>query len=93
MEDIWLCLVTIVFTIIFKTGRGTIVAIGDNHFVLNKQCSNLPALAIGIFGPDRCHPEVSLIKLKLLFIHKYSDIFKNLSRKMISAKVRVQPIC
>ena len=48
MEHVWFGDVILIFAYILKTGRGTVVAVRDNHLVFYNQCTDLAALAIRI---------------------------------------------
>lgn len=55
------------FADIFETGGGAVVAVGDDHLVFDDECSNLTALAVGIFSPNGRHTEVPVVEVMIVF--------------------------
>ena len=73
MEYIGFCDVVIVFAYVFEAGGSTIVAIGDDGFVLHDECTDLATFAVGVFCPDACHAdvaEVETILFEFLLCHE-----------------------
>ena len=70
MEDVRLGRTGLVLTLVFKSGRSAIVAVGDDHPVLDEDGAYLSALAIGVASPDFSHLQVSLVE----FFH-YFDLW------------------
>ena len=68
MQHIGLSVVGILFTDVLKARRRAVIAIADDHFVLDEQGAHLTAAAIGIFGPDLRHAQVSGVKQQLFFL-------------------------
>ena len=67
VQHVGLCNVVVVFADILKAARRAVIAVADNHFVLNHQGSYLAALAVAVFCPDACHAQVSQVKQTLFF--------------------------
>ena len=72
MKHVGLGHVAVVLADIFKTGRGAIVAIGDDGFVLDDKCSHLSAFTVGVLSPNSCHAYITAIEailFQFLFCH------------------------
>ena len=69
MEDVGLGPVSSLFlTHVFKACRRAVIAVTDDHFVLDQQGTHLAAFTIGIFCPDLRHAQVSGVEQQLFFL-------------------------
>ena len=65
MEHIRLGDVVVIFADILKSAWRSIIAVADDHTFFHHECAYLPALAVGVLGPDACHPQIAEVKLSL----------------------------
>ncbi len=56
-----------IFTHIFKPTGRTVVAIGNNHPLLDDKRAHLPTFAVGKLGPFARHPQVGDVVFALFF--------------------------
>lgn len=69
MEHVGLCHAGFVLADILESGGGAVISVGYDHLILNNDSSDLPTAAVGVFGPDAGHAEISLVEgEKLLFV-------------------------
>ena len=66
VKDIRLCDVVLVFTHVLKAARRAVLAIADNHLVLDHQCAHLTAFAVAVLCPYTGHTQVALVEEFLL---------------------------
>ena len=62
MKHIGIRHIVLILTYIGESGGRPVVAVGDDHLLLNYQSSHFPAPAIGILTPYTGHPQVAGIK-------------------------------
>lgn len=67
--------VVIVFAYIFESGWCAVVPIADDAFVFYDERSHLASLAVAVFAPDVCHPEVPAVEF-FLFVHSVIMCFE-----------------
>lgn len=68
MEDIGLGDVILILADILKTARSTIVAVGDNHLVLDDEGTHLPPNAVAVLSPYTGHAQIAVVEEELLVL-------------------------
>ena len=66
MEDVGLGAIVFSLAIVLETCGRAVIAVTDDHLFLYDETTNLTALAVGVFGPDSGHAEITVIE-KFLF--------------------------
>ena len=66
MEYVGLGAVVFGLAIVLEACRRAVIAVADDHLFLYDETTYLTALAIGVFGPDSGHAEITVIE-KFLF--------------------------
>ena len=61
MEYIRNCISIFILANVLKARRSTVETIRDNHFIFHNQRTNLSSRAIGVFSPNECHSEITVI--------------------------------
>ena len=66
MEDVGLGAIVFSLAIVLEACRRAVIAVADDHLFLYDETTYLTALAVGVFGPDSGHAEITVIE-KFLF--------------------------
>ena len=67
MQNVGFGLAGLVLADVLESGRRAVVTVRDDHLVLDQQGAYLPADAVGVFGPDPGHFDVTNVELTLFF--------------------------
>ena len=76
MEDVGLGTIVFGLAIVLEACRRAVIAVADDHLFLYDETTYLTALAVGVFGPDSGHAEITVIE-KFLFGGHGRGIFRS----------------
>jgi hypothetical protein len=62
MKDVGLGAIVFGLAIVLKAGGGSVIAVADDHLVLDEQATYLTALAVGVLRPNGGHAEIAVIE-------------------------------
>ena len=65
MENVGLGEIVLIFAHVFESGRGAVVTVRNDHFVLDDQGAYLSSLAVTVFCPYIGHPQIAEVQFFL----------------------------
>lgn len=65
MENVGLGEIILIFAHVFESGRGAVVTVRNDHFVLDDQGAYLSSLAVTVFCPYIGHPQIAEVQFFL----------------------------
>ena len=81
----------ILLTDILEARRCAVVAVADNHLVLDDKCSHLAALAVTVLAPYPSHAEVAEVEGTLLVGGDAVSLQECLDVGLLAAEVHIEP--